>query len=133
MDAIEAQSPQRLDAIIYNLGIWETRAFEDDYSFLQDDDAQILEMVSVNIGATLLLLKRLLPRLLGGAKPHLPSTSQLRKLQQAKDSSATPTAVSQRPGRCQARRGGRGSDIRGAGGLGRQRTSSVRSCQADRL
>ncbi|WP_192984392.1 DUF805 domain-containing protein [Pseudomonas sp. EggHat1] len=31
--------------------------------------------------------------LLGGAKPHLPSTSQLRKLQQAKDSSATPTAV----------------------------------------
>ncbi|EZH78933.1 dehydrogenase [Ectopseudomonas composti] len=83
VDDIEAQAPQHLDAIIYNLGIWETRAFEDDYSFLQDDDAQILEMVSVNIGATLLLLKRLLPRLLGGAKPQLILTGSTSALPQS--------------------------------------------------
>lgn len=83
VEAIEAQAPQHLDAIIYNLGIWEARAFEDDYSFLQDDDAQILEMVSVNIGATLLLLKRLLPRLLGGAKPQLILTGSTSALPQS--------------------------------------------------
>lgn len=83
VDTIEAQAPQHLDAIIYNLGIWEARAFEDDYSFLQDDDAQILEMVSVNIGATLLLLKRLLPRLLSGAKPQLILTGSTSALPQS--------------------------------------------------
>jgi NAD(P)-dependent dehydrogenase (short-subunit alcohol dehydrogenase family) len=83
VEAIERQAPARLDAILYNLGIWEERAFAEGYSFLEDSDARILEMVDVNIGATLLLLKRLLPRLLGGAKPQLILTGSTSGLPQS--------------------------------------------------
>lgn len=83
VETIAEQAPERLDAILYNLGIWEERAFEDDYSFLADSDAQILEMVNVNISATLLLLKRLVPRLLGGAKPQLILTGSTSALPQS--------------------------------------------------
>lgn len=83
VESIARQAPQQLDAVLYNLGIWEERAFEDDYSFLDDSDAQILEMVNVNISATLLLLKRLVPRLLGSAKPQLILTGSTSALAQS--------------------------------------------------
>lgn len=71
VDRIESQTPEELDAIIYNLGIWEERAFEDDYSFAGDSDERIVEMVDVNITATILLLKRLMPRLLRSPRPKV--------------------------------------------------------------
>jgi len=79
---IADEAPAALDAVIYNLGVWEEKAFSDDYAFLDDVDEAIAEMVNINITATILLLKRLVPRLLGSSKPQLiltGSTSGLRQ------------------------------------------------------
>lgn len=79
---IEQQSPETLDAIIYNLGIWEDNAFTESYQFLDDTDESITAMVTTNITATILLLKRLIPRLLRSTTPRLivtGSTSGLRQ------------------------------------------------------
>lgn len=82
VDQIARQAPPELDALIYNLGIWEEEAFTEAYSFLEDSDETIVDMVNVNITGTILLLKRLIPRLLGAQKPQLiitGSTSGLRQ------------------------------------------------------
>lgn len=79
---IEAQTPETLDVLIYNLGIWEEAAFTDAYRFEGDADAQIMAMVNTNITAALLLIKRLLPKLLRAPKAQLiltGSTSGLRQ------------------------------------------------------
>lgn len=79
---IADQAPKELDVVIYNLGVWEEKAFSDDYAFLDDADNAIIEMVDINITATILLLKRLVPRILGSSKPQLiltGSTSGLRQ------------------------------------------------------
>lgn len=79
---IAEQAPAELDVLICNLGIWEEKAFSDDYAFLDDADDVIANMVNTNITATLLLLKRLVPRLLHAHKPQLiltGSTSALRQ------------------------------------------------------
>lgn len=79
---IESQSPPELDALIYNLGVWEDAAFSEDYRFLDDADERIVEMVNVNITGAILVLKRLIPKLLRAATPRLiltGSTSGLRQ------------------------------------------------------
>lgn len=79
---IEAHTPAQLDVLIYNVGIWEEHAFSEQYSFLGDSDESIGRLVEVNITATLLLLKRLVPKLLGSPRPQLiltGSTSALRQ------------------------------------------------------
>ncbi|THJ35650.1 SDR family oxidoreductase [Lampropedia aestuarii] len=79
---IDAQTPDTLDVLIYNLGIWEEAAFTDAYRFEDDADAQIMAMVNTNIAAALLLIKRLLPKLLRAPKAQLiltGSTSGLRQ------------------------------------------------------
>ncbi|MNE63990.1 3-ketoacyl-(acyl-carrier-protein) reductase [compost metagenome] len=68
--------------LIYNIGIWEEQAFSEQYAFLNDSDALISRLVDVNITATLLLLKRLIPKLLASSRPQLiltGSTSGLRQ------------------------------------------------------
>lgn len=79
---IERQAPPELDVLIYNLGVWEEAAFTDEYKFLDDSDESIVEMVNINITGTILLLKRLIPKLLGSTSPKLiltGSTSGLRR------------------------------------------------------
>ena len=79
---IAREAPAELDAVIYNLGVWEEKAFSDDYAFLEDTDDAIVDMIHINITATILLLKRLVPRLLNSRKPQLiltGSTSGLRQ------------------------------------------------------
>lgn len=79
---IERHAPAELDVLIYNLGVWEEKAFEEDYRFLGDSDESIIEMVDINITGTILLLKRLAPRLLSAPRPLLilvGSTSGLRQ------------------------------------------------------
>jgi short-subunit dehydrogenase len=79
---IEEKIPPELDILIYNLGVWEETAFTEEYSFLEDADESIVEMVSINVTATILLLKRLIPRLLKSSKRLLiltGSTSGLRQ------------------------------------------------------
>lgn len=82
VERIAREAPAVLDAVIYNLGVWEEKAFSDDYAFLGDADDTIVDMVNTNITATILLLKRLVPRLLASKKPQLiltGSTSGLRQ------------------------------------------------------
>lgn len=82
VELVAAEAPAAFDVLIYNLGVWEEKAFSDDYAFLADTDDAITRMVDINISATLLLLKRLVPRLLASHKPQLiltGSTSALRQ------------------------------------------------------
>ena len=51
--------------------MWEDKAFTDDYDFLADSPQQIARLLDINITGTILLLQRLIPRLLGRAKPQL--------------------------------------------------------------
>lgn len=79
---IERQTPPELDVLIYNLGVWEETAFTDEYKFLDDSDESIVGMVNINITGTILLLKRLIPKLLNSTNPRLiltGSTSGLRQ------------------------------------------------------
>ncbi|MEA5400926.1 SDR family oxidoreductase [Synechococcus sp. BA-124 BA4] len=79
---IEQQAPAQLDVLIYNLGVWEANAFSEAYSFLEDHDESIATMVAINITGALMLLRRLIPRLLGSPRPQLiltGSTSGLRR------------------------------------------------------
>ena len=70
-DHIAAQAPADIDVLIHNLGIWEDKAFSGEYAFLDESDAALTKLVDVNITATLLLLQRLLPGVLGAARPQL--------------------------------------------------------------
>ncbi|WP_339673953.1 SDR family oxidoreductase [Dasania marina] len=79
---IAEAAPQKVDTLIYNLGVWEEYAFEDSYQFEQDDDAAIIEMISINITSTILLLKHIMPKVLNADKPQViitGSTSGLRQ------------------------------------------------------
>ena len=82
VERIARAAPAELDAVIYNLGVWEEKAFSDDYAFAHDSDEAIVDMIHINITATILLLKRLVPKLLTSSKPQLiltGSTSGLRQ------------------------------------------------------
>ncbi|HEY9273155.1 SDR family oxidoreductase [Achromobacter sp.] len=68
---IAAQAPDELDAILYNLGVWEEHAFSEHYDFLADSPKEIARMVDINVTATILLLQRLIPRVLGARKPQI--------------------------------------------------------------
>ena len=77
-----AHTPEAIDAVICNIGIWEETAFSQDYDFLAQDPAEIARIVNVNLTSTLLLLQQLLPKLLRVKKPHViltGSTSALRQ------------------------------------------------------
>lgn len=82
VDCIEQRVPPVLDVIICNLGIWEQQAFTADYRFLDETDADIENLIEVNVTGTMLLIKRLLPRLLASSRPRIiltGSTSGLRQ------------------------------------------------------
>ncbi|MCU1721569.1 SDR family NAD(P)-dependent oxidoreductase [Pseudomonas sp. 5P_5.1_Bac1] len=72
-----------LDTLIYNLGIWEDRAFDDSYDFLTDDDDQLQAIVSCNVTAPILLIKRLLPVLLRSDRPRIILTGSTSGLTQS--------------------------------------------------
>lgn len=72
-----------LDTLIYNLGIWEDRAFADDYAFLDDRDEQLQSIVSCNVTAPILLIKRLLPVLLRSDRPRIILTGSTSGLSQS--------------------------------------------------
>ena len=82
-DIIEKQIPAELDVIIYNLGIWEELAFTENYEFLQSPDEEIVNLVQVNITSTIILLKRIIPRLLNSARPQVVLTGSTSGLPQS--------------------------------------------------
>ncbi|MBD3897250.1 SDR family oxidoreductase [Halomonas sp. ML-15] len=67
----ETLAEGELDVLIYNLGLWESRAFEPDYRFLTDSPAEIQRMVTVNVSGAILLIQALLPALLRSAAPRI--------------------------------------------------------------
>jgi len=70
-DHIATQAPADIDVLIHNLGIWEANAFSDDYAFLDESDSALAQLIDVNVTATLMLLRRLLPRVLQASRPQL--------------------------------------------------------------
>lgn len=52
---------KRIDIVIYNVGIWEKRGFEEDYNFEEDERDDINNIIGVNITSTILYLQALLP------------------------------------------------------------------------
>ncbi|WP_341669202.1 SDR family NAD(P)-dependent oxidoreductase [Alcaligenes sp. SDU_A2] len=79
---IAASSPDVLDVLIYNLGIWEDTAFSDDYDFLAQSDLALKHLVDVNLTGALLVLRHLLPHLLRSTQARViltGSTSGLRQ------------------------------------------------------
>ncbi|HEL2978618.1 TPA: SDR family oxidoreductase [Stenotrophomonas maltophilia] len=70
-DQIAAEAPADIDVLIHNLGIWEEKAFSDAYAFLDESDAALAQLIDVNVTATLMLLRRLLPRVLQAPRPQL--------------------------------------------------------------
>lgn len=70
-DLVDNRVPDELDVVIYNLGIWEEFAFTDNYRFLQSPDKEIVNLVQVNITSAIILIKRLIPRLLGSPRPQI--------------------------------------------------------------
>lgn len=79
----QAVAEDGLDTLVYNLGIWEELAFDPAYNFLTDSDDQVQAIVSCNITATLLLIKRLLPTLLKSANPRIILTGSTSGLPQS--------------------------------------------------
>ncbi|MGR4069651.1 SDR family oxidoreductase [Billgrantia sp. C5P2] len=67
----EAVKEGGLDVLIYNLGLWEARAFEPDYCFLNDSPAEIQRIVTVNVSGAILLIQALLPALLRSRAPRI--------------------------------------------------------------
>ena len=60
-----------LDVLIYNVGIWEDRAFERDYSFLNDDPTHLETMINTNITSCIFQIQALLPKLLDSTKSQI--------------------------------------------------------------
>ncbi|MGE7090581.1 SDR family NAD(P)-dependent oxidoreductase [Lysinibacillus sp. NPDC048646] len=52
-----------VDVLIYNVGVWEEKGFEDDYDFEQDDPADIANIININITSTITYIQALLPNL----------------------------------------------------------------------
>ena len=79
----QAVSEDGLDTLIYNLGIWEERAFDPLYAFLADRDYQVEAIVNCNITAPIVLIKHLLPVLLKSARPRIILTGSTSGLTQS--------------------------------------------------
>lgn len=59
----EALGANSLDILIYNVGIWETKGFSDDYDFESVPATEISQMITTNVTAAILHLQTLLPNL----------------------------------------------------------------------
>jgi len=82
-DIIEQQAPAELDVIIYNLGIWESDAFSQNYRFLESPDEEIINLIDTNVSSAIILLKRLIPRLLKSSRPQIVLTGSTSGLPQS--------------------------------------------------
>ncbi|MFB5265555.1 SDR family NAD(P)-dependent oxidoreductase [Paenibacillus enshidis] len=59
----DAFNDTALDVLIYNVGIWESSGFREDYDFEQDDPAEIANILNVNVVSAITCIQRLLPNL----------------------------------------------------------------------
>ena len=68
---LEAEMPETLDVLMWNLGIWEPAAFSEDYRFVEQADAITEQLLAVNVTGLILAAQRIVPRLLGSASPKI--------------------------------------------------------------
>lgn len=59
----EALDGATLDVFIYNVGVWESKGFSDDYDFEQDDPAEIASIININVTSAITCIQKLLPNL----------------------------------------------------------------------
>ncbi|WP_442601830.1 SDR family NAD(P)-dependent oxidoreductase [Paenibacillus sp. KN14-4R] len=52
-----------VDVLIYNVGIWESRGFREDYDFENDDPNEIANIINVNVTSSITCIQKLLPNL----------------------------------------------------------------------
>ncbi|WP_054027722.1 SDR family NAD(P)-dependent oxidoreductase [Bacillus sp. FJAT-28004] len=52
-----------VDVFIYNVGIWESKGFMDDYDFEKDDPNEIAKIINVNVTSAITCIQKLLPNL----------------------------------------------------------------------
>lgn len=52
-----------IDVLIYNVGIWESKGFRNDYDFENDDPAEIAQIINVNVTSAITCIQKLLPNL----------------------------------------------------------------------
>ncbi|WP_019121665.1 SDR family NAD(P)-dependent oxidoreductase [Brevibacillus massiliensis] len=62
---------ERLDVLIYNVGIWESSGFSADYDFEQDDPQEIANLIHVNVTSPILCIQQLLPHLKKSEKANI--------------------------------------------------------------
>jgi 3-oxoacyl-[acyl-carrier protein] reductase len=65
----QAIGDDSLDALLYMGGTWETNAFTSDYNFANCSDADITNVIGVNLIAPIRLVKALLPALARSSNP----------------------------------------------------------------
>lgn len=68
---VEVLGDDRLDALLYMGGTWETHAFTSDYRFEDCSDADIAQVIAVNLVAPIRLVKALLPALRRSENPKI--------------------------------------------------------------
>lgn len=68
---VEAIGDNRLDALLYMGGTWETHAFTSQYRFEECSDADIARVIAVNLVAPIRLVKALLPALRKSDNPKI--------------------------------------------------------------
>jgi 3-oxoacyl-[acyl-carrier protein] reductase len=68
---VNAIGGDRLDALLYMGGTWETHAFTSQYSFEDCSDADIAQVIAVNLVAPIRLVKALLPALRRSDNPKI--------------------------------------------------------------
>lgn len=59
----EAIGIEKIDFLIYNVGVWEKTGFTSSYNFEQLDNSEIEEIINTNITSSILSIKSLLPNL----------------------------------------------------------------------
>jgi short-subunit dehydrogenase len=60
-----------LDALIYNAGIWEEKAFSEDYDFESVTEGEIRRIIDVNLTSAITVVQKLLPNLRKSANPKI--------------------------------------------------------------
>ncbi|AIQ36319.1 MULTISPECIES: SDR family NAD(P)-dependent oxidoreductase [Paenibacillus] len=54
---------EKLDVLVYNVGIWEKEGFESHYTFDKDEASDIANIINVNITSTITCIQAVLPNL----------------------------------------------------------------------
>ncbi|ALU27017.1 SDR family oxidoreductase [Myroides odoratimimus] len=62
-DLKQAIGNQKIDYLIYNVGIWEHNAFSDTYSFHDNTQEEIINMINTNISSCILMIQAFIENL----------------------------------------------------------------------